>query len=92
MKIAIHLQPATLHHALEARLAAGRNLLELAAAVHQDPAAGDVRLRVATVARHDDAASGIGEIDLQRRLDDAVEKLIPDQARRLTSGCQARLR
>ena len=32
----MHLQPATLHHALEARLTAGRHLLELAAAVHQD--------------------------------------------------------
>ena len=78
VKIAVHLQPAALHHALEARLAAGRDLLELAAALHQNPAAGDVGLRVATVARHDDAAFGIGEINLERRLDEAVEKLIPD--------------
>jgi hypothetical protein len=70
---------AALHHPIEAGIAAGVDLLRLAAAVEQDPAAGDVGRRIAAVARDHDAARAVGEIDLQIRLAQAVEQLMPDQ-------------
>ena len=79
LQVATDPEGATLHHTIEARIAARVDLLRLPAAVEQDPAAGDVGRRIAAVARDHDAARAVGEIDLQIRLIQAVEQLIPDQ-------------